>query len=158
MVHFYGWLETKCMNKTTKQQDNQGSRWGIKYFESRGRIRADSMGDMRTEVVRVVSEFEEDIKEDTLSHTFSILKHPEDNKQFRTHFSKDADTVFNAIPCNPFEINFVPKMIHHIFSLNLSPRDKEILTAEKAHVKSFIKNLNQKIPIFDKIPKNNFFY
>ena len=145
------------MSKTTKQQDNQGSRWGIKCFEARGQISADSMGDMRTEVVRVVSEFEEDIKEDTLLHTFSILKHPED-KQFRTHFSKDADTVFNAISCNPFEINFVPKMIHHICSLNLSPRDKEILTAEKAHVKSLIKNLNQKIPIFDKIPKNNFFY
>lgn len=121
------------MNKTTRQQDNQGSRWGIKYFESRGRIRADSMGDMRTEVVRVVSEFEEDIKEDTLSHTFSILKHPEDNKQFRTHFSKDADTVFNAIPCNPFKIDSLCALSYtlNLFPESVNERLKEILSQEK---------------------------
>lgn len=47
------------------------------------------------------------MKDNTPLHTSNNLKHHKDNEQFRKHFSKDVDTVFNTIPCNLFEIEYL---------------------------------------------------
>ena len=43
-------------------------------------------------------------------------KHHEDNECFRLNFRKDVQTVFNAIPSNPFL--FAPSVTLHMHSPN----------------------------------------
>ena len=69
-----------------------------------GLIRCETCG---PEAEKTVSRFKEEMKGDTPSHTSSKLKHRENNGYFRAYFSKDFDAVFNTIPCNPFEIDFL---------------------------------------------------
>ena len=56
------------------------------------------------EVGRIVSEFEDLMEENTdAKSTNSVLKHHEDNENYRLSFLKDVSTLHERIPCNPFE-------------------------------------------------------
>ena len=87
----------------------------------------------RRYAARIVSELEVEMKDDTLSNTYSNLKHNEHNEQFPTYFSKGVDTVFNAIPCNPFKIDSLCALSYtlNLFPESVNERLKEILSQEK---------------------------
>ena len=112
------------------------------------------------EVGRIVSEFEEEMKDETSLHASSSLRHHEDNEQFRANFSKDVETVFNAIPCNPFEIGSLCALndTSYVFPESVTERLKEILSEGETQVQAFINDrlLQQKTPITAKITKNKF--
>ena len=56
------------------------------------------------EVARIVARTEfEDSSYDQDSSS-SAAKHHEDNQQFRQTFNRDVESVYQAIPCNPFEM------------------------------------------------------
>ena len=48
------------------------------------------------------SEFEDSLYNQDASS--SAAKHHEDNEKFRQKFNRDADSVYQTIPCNPFEM------------------------------------------------------
>ena len=54
------------------------------------------------EVARIVSEFKDSLYNQDASS--SAAKHHEDNKKFRQKFNRDVESVYQAIPCNPFEM------------------------------------------------------
>ena len=55
----------------------------------------------RLEVARIVSEFEDSLyNQDAFSNA---AKH-EDKEKFRQKFNRDVESVYQAIPCNPFEM------------------------------------------------------
>ena len=54
------------------------------------------------EVARIVSEFEDSLYNQDASS--SAAKHHEDNEKFRQKFNRDVESVYQAIPCNPFEM------------------------------------------------------
>ena len=54
------------------------------------------------EVARIVSEFEDSLYNQDASS--SAAKHHEYNEKFRQKFSRDDESVYQAIPCNPFEM------------------------------------------------------
>ena len=56
----------------------------------------------RTEVARIVSEFEDSLYNQGTSS--SAAKRHVDNKKFRQKFIKDVESAYQAIPCNPFEM------------------------------------------------------
>ena len=53
-------------------------------------------------VARIVSEFEDCLYNQDASS--SAAKHHEDNKKFRLKFKRDVESVYQTIPCNPFEM------------------------------------------------------
>ena len=112
------------------------------------------------EVARIVSEFEEQLRDDTHLHSCPNLKHHEDNNQFQTNFVKDVHTLENAIACNPFKIDSLCARndTGFVFHELIAERLKEILSAGETHVQSFINDrlVYQKKPITDEIVKNKF--
>ena len=112
------------------------------------------------EIARVVSEFEEYLNDESSpSHCSSTLKHHEDNEQFRMNFSKDVNTLYNAMPCNPFEMDSLCTLNNSDpFPQTVVDKLKQVLPSGEEQVKLFIKDrlLMQKIPINGKISKNNF--
>ena len=54
------------------------------------------------EVARIVSEFEDSLYNQDASS--SAAKHHEDKEKFRQKFNRDVESVYQAIPCNPFEM------------------------------------------------------
>ena len=110
------------------------------------------------EVARIVSEFEE-LYEEESSQSHCSLKHHEDNEQFRANFKKDVDTVFNAMPCNPFEMTSLCALNNlHPFPPLVVDNHKQVLPSGEAQGKMFINDrlLMEKVPITGKISKNNF--
>ena len=110
------------------------------------------------EVARIVSEFESSMINGSVPSSHS-LKHHEDNDQFRTTFNKDVDTVYNAIPCNPFEMETLCALNNSkSFPPSVLIQLKKILPQGEENVKAFIKDrlIMQKVPINEKITKNQY--
>jgi len=69
----------------------------------------------------------------------SALKHHEDNESFRIKFNKDVDSVYRAIPFNPFEISSLSALHNSIaFHQYVSDELKQILSTGENQVKEFI--------------------
>ena len=111
------------------------------------------------EIARITSEFEDEMKDDSESQA-SQLKHHEDNKHFQEQFSKDVNTVFHAIVCNPFEIDSLCALndTSRVFPDSIGEKLREMLPTGEAQVVAFINDrlLFQKSPITETITKNNF--
>ena len=54
------------------------------------------------EVARIVSGFEDSLYNQHASS--SAAKHHQDNEKFRNKCNKDVESVYQAVPCNPFEM------------------------------------------------------
>ena len=109
------------------------------------------------EVARIVSAFEDSLfKQDTSS---SAAKHHEDNEKFRQKFNRDFESIYQAIPCNPFEMSSLSTISNSaLFSQSLSDQLKQILSTRERQVKVFIQDrlLMQKTAIAEKISRNKF--
>ena len=111
------------------------------------------------EVAQIVSQFEELLKDESeMSSDSTAFKHHEDNEQFRAKFSKDVDSVYKSLPCNPFEmplctLNNLQQFPHSVFD-DL----RKVLPAGEEQAKIFINDrlIMQKVPITQKISKNCF--
>ena len=81
------------------------------------------------------------------------MKHHEDNETFRSNFSKDVESVFSAIPLNPFEMDSLCALNNSIpFPPSVSDQLKQILSTGELQVKEFINKrlIMQKLPITEK--------
>ena len=110
------------------------------------------------EVARIVLQFE-DLYEAESSQSHCSLNHHEDKEQFGANFKKDVDTVFNAMPCKPFEMTSLCALNNsHSFPPTVVDNLKQVLPSGEAQVKMFINDrlLMEKVPITGKINKNNF--
>ena len=110
------------------------------------------------EIARIVSEFESSMKSQDSSES-SRLKHHEDNAQFRANFNKDVGTVYAAIPGNPFELESLSAINNSKqFPPAISVQLRELLDKSEESVIQFINDrlVMQKVPISEKISKNNF--
>ena len=109
------------------------------------------------EVARIVSAFEDSLfKQDTSS---SAAKHHEDNEKFRQKFNRDFESIYQAIPCNPFEMSSLSTISNSaLFSQSLSDQLKQVLSTRETQVKVFIQDrlLMQKTAIAEKISRNKF--
>ena len=54
---------------------------------------------------RIVCQFEEEIKDDGASFHTTSTNHHKDNEDFQLNFRKEVQTVFNTIPCKPFQLD-----------------------------------------------------
>ena len=92
-----------------------------------------------------------------------IEKKKKDNEHFRLNFRKDVQTVFNAIPCNPFQLDPLCSIndFAYTFPESVGETIKIVLSEGVTKVKSFISGrlISQKTPIAAKIKKEiNFLY
>ena len=109
------------------------------------------------EVARIASEFEDSLYNQDASS--SATKHHEDNENFRQKFDRDVESVFQAIPCNPFEMASLSTINNSAPFLQLmSDQLKQVLSTGERQVNVFIQDslLMQKTAITEKISKNNF--
>ena len=110
----------------------------------------------RLEVARIVSEFEDSLyNQDAFSNA---AKH-EDEEKFRQKFNRDVESVYQAIPCNPFEMASLSTINNSAPFLQLmSDQLKQVLSTGERQVNVFIQDslLMQKTAITEKIGKNNF--
>ena len=75
------------------------------------------------------------------------------------NFSKDVVTLYNAMPCNPFEMDSLCALNNSDpFPQTVIDKLKQVLPRGEEQVKLFIEDrlLMQKVPINGKITKNNF--
>ena len=109
------------------------------------------------EVARIVSEFEDFLyNQDTFSN---VAKHHEYNEKFRQKFNTDAESLYQAIPCNPFEMASLNTINNYApFPQSLSDHLKQILSTGERQVKLFVQNslLMEKTAVTEKISKNKF--
>ena len=109
------------------------------------------------EVARIVSEFEDFLyNQDTFSN---VAKHHEYNEKFRQKFNTDAESLYQAIPCNPFEMASLNTINNYApFPQSLSDHLKHILSTGERQVKLFVQNslLMEKTAVTEKISKNKF--
>ena len=91
------------------------------------------------EVARIVSKFEDPLYNRDASS--SAAKHHEDNKKFRQKFNRDVESVYQAIPCNLFEMASLSTINNSApFSQSLSDQLKEVLSTAERQVKVFIQD------------------
>ena len=109
------------------------------------------------EVARIVFEFEDSLYNQDASS--SAAKHYEDNENFRQKFNRDVESVFQVIPCNPFEMASL-STINNLapFPRLVSDQLKQLLSTWERQVNVFIQDslLMQKTAITEKISKNKF--
>ena len=109
------------------------------------------------EVARIVSEFEDfSYNQDTFS---GAAKHHEYNEKFRQKFNTDAESLYQAIPCNPFEMASLSTINKYApFPQSVSEQLKQVLSTVERQVKLFIQNslLMEKTAVTEKISKNKF--
>ena len=109
------------------------------------------------EVARIVSEFEDFLyNQDTFSN---VAKHHEYNEKFRQKFNTDAESLYQAIPCNPFEMASLNTINNYApFPQSLSDHLKHILSTGERQVKLFVQNslLMEKTAVTEKISKSKF--
>ena len=101
------------------------------------------------EVARIVSDFESSLNNGASPGNHS-LKHHEDNDQFRSTFKKDVDTVYHAIPCNPFEMETLCTLNNSKpFPPTVVTQLKKIILQGEDQVKTFINDclIMQKVPV-----------
>ena len=109
------------------------------------------------EVPRIVSEFEDFLYNQDASS--SAAKHHEDNEKFRQKFIRDVESVYQAIPCNPFEMASLSTINNSaLFPQSVSNQLKQVLSTGERQVKVFIQDslLMHKTSITEKISKNKF--
>ena len=109
----------------------------------------------RPEVARIVSELEDSLYNQDASS--SAAKH-EDNKKFRQKFNRDVESIYQSIPCNPFEMASLSTINNSgPFLQSVSDQLKQVLSTGESQVK-FIQDslLMQKTAITEKISKNKF--
>ena len=97
------------------------------------------------------------MNESSADNPLSVLKHHEDNEQYRASFYKDVTTLYQAMPCNPFEVESFCAL-NNAFHESVLHNLKKLLTKGEEDVKYFLSDrlIMQKIPITEKISKNNF--
>ena len=105
------------------------------------------------EVARIVLEFQDSLyKQDASS---SAAKNHEDYEKF----NRDVESVYQAIPCNPFEMASLSTINNSApFPQSVSDQLKQVLSTGERQVKAFIQDrlLMQKTSITEKISKNKF--
>ena len=101
------------------------------------------------EVGRILCQFEEEMKDDVSFHTTST-KHHKDNEHFHLNFRKDLQTVFNAILCNPFQLDSLCTIndIVYTFPDSVVETIKIVLSVWETRVKSCNRLILQKTPIY----------
>ena len=112
---------------------------------------------IRSEVARIVSEFKDSLYNQDASS--SSAKHHEDNEKFRQKFDRDVESVYQAIPCNPFEMASLSTINNPApFPQSASDQLKNVLSTEERQVKVFIQDslLMQKTAITEKVSKKKF--
>ena len=106
-----------------------------------------------------MSEFENSIVDEDSFHCNNVLKHHEDNEHFRKNFSKDIETVYKAIPCNPFEMDSLSALNNsNPFPPAVATELREMLVKGEGQVCTFIQDrlIMPNIPITKEITKNKF--
>ena len=105
------------------------------------------------EVARIVLECQDSLyKQDASS---SAAKNHEDYEKF----NRDVESVYQAIPCNPFEMASLSTINNSApFPQSVSDQLKQVLSTGERQVKAFIQDrlLMQKTSITEKISKNKF--
>ena len=94
-----------------------------------------------------------------LDASSSASKHHEHNKKLRKKFNRDVESVYKAIPCNPFEMASFNTLNNSApFSQSVSHQLKQVLPTGERQVKVFIRNrlLIKKTAITQKVSKNKF--
>ena len=112
---------------------------------------------IRSEVARTASEFKDSLYNQDASS--SSTKHHEDNEKFRQKFDRDVESVYQAIPCNPFEMASLSTINNSApFPQSVSDQLKQVLSTGERQVKVFIQDrlLMHKTSITEKISKNKF--
>ena len=103
------------------------------------------------EVTRIVSEFEDSLFNQDASS--SAAKHHEDNKKSRQKFNRDFESVYQAAPCNPFEMASLSTTSSSAsFPQSVSDQLKQPLSTGEKQVKVFLQDrlLIQKTAITEK--------
>ena len=91
------------------------------------------------EVARIISEFEDSLYNQGASS--SAAKHHEDNKNVRQKFSRDVESVYQAIPRNPFEMASLSTINKSApFPQSVSDQLKQVLSTGERQVKVFIQD------------------
>ena len=91
------------------------------------------------EVARIISEFEDSLSNQGASS--SAAKHHEDNKNVRQKFNRDVESVYQAIPCNPFEMASLSTINKSApFPQSVSDQLKQVLSTGERQVKVFIQD------------------
>ena len=109
------------------------------------------------EVARIVSEFEDSLHNQDASS--SATKHHEKNVKISQKFNRDVESVYQAIPCNPFEMASLSTINKSTpFPQSVSDQLKQVLSTGEKQVKVFIQDrlLMQRTAITEKISKNKF--
>ena len=109
------------------------------------------------EVARIVSEFEDSLYNQDASS--SAAKHHEDNEKFRQKFNRDVECVYQAIPCNLFEMASLRTINNSApFPQSVSDQLKQVLSTGERQVKVLIQGrlLMHNTLITEKITKNKF--
>ena len=102
-------------------------------------------------MVQVFSEFEDSLHNRDASS--SAAKHHEDNKKLSQKFKRDVESVYQAIPCNPFEMASLSTINKSAsFPQSVSDQLKQVLSTEERQVRVFIQDrlLMQKTAITEK--------
>ena len=107
------------------------------------------------EVARIVLEFQDSLyKQDASS---SAAKNHEDYEKF----NRDVESVYQAIPCNPFEMASLSTINNSApFPQSVSDQLKQVLSTGERQVKVFIQDrlLMQKTTIQKKSVRTSFLY
>ena len=104
------------------------------------------------EVGKILCQFEEEMKDDNDAsfHTTST-KHHKDNEHSHLNFRKDVQTVFSAIPHNPFQPDSLRNIndITYTFPESVVETIEIVLSEEETQFKSFISDhlIFKKTPI-----------
>ena len=109
------------------------------------------------EVARIVFEFEDSLYNQDASS--SAAKHHEDKENFRLKLSRNVESVYQQISCNPFEMASLGTINNSAPFPQLVPDElKQVLPTGERQVKVFIQYrlLMQEIAITEKISKNKF--
>ena len=111
------------------------------------------------EVARIVSEFEDSLYNQNASSR--TAKQHEDNGKFKQKFNRDVESVYQAIPCNPFEMASLSTINNSApFPQSVSDQLKQVLSTGERQVKVFIQDrlLMQKTTIQKKSVRTSFLY
>ena len=90
-----------------------------------------------------------------------LAKHHEDFEKFRQKFNRDVESVYQANPCNPFEMASLSAINNSApFPQSVSDQLKQVLSTGERQVKVFIQDrlLMQKTTIQKKSVRTSFLY
>ena len=145
-----------------EQWDHQRSERGMRILESWRWVSPHLMGDMWTiSRQNFMPVWIGNERDDASFHTTST-KHHKDNEHSHLNLRKDVQTVFNAIPRNPSQLDSLCNVndITYTFPESVVETIKIVLSEEETQVKSFISDhlILKKTPITAKIKKKKKFF